>query len=96
MSDLNTEVLIEIRDELRSTRRDLSERIDQTNARLDQTNARLDRLERRQTESEVRLATELVAVVGAVNQLRDAILEDRELRGTVLNHEQRIAALEAR
>jgi hypothetical protein len=89
MADLTTEVLIEIREEIRATRRDLSERIDQTNTRL-------GRLEQRETESEVRVATELLAVVGAVNQLRDAILEDRELRRTVLGYEQRIAALEAR
>jgi chromosome segregation ATPase len=102
MADLTTEALIEIREEIRATRRDLSERIDQTNTRLDQANAQLDqtntrlgRLEQRQTDSEVRVATELLAVVGAVNQLRDAILEDRELRRTVLGHEQRIA-LEAR
>lgn len=35
-------ILREIRDELKATRRDLTERIDQTNARLDETNARLD------------------------------------------------------
>jgi hypothetical protein len=82
--DLTTEILIQIRDELKSTRTELSARIDQTNSRLDQmgskvdgTNARLDRVERRQTESEVRLATELVNVVSAVNQLKDLIIADR-------------------
>ncbi len=89
MADLSTEVLIEIRDEIRTLRSDLGNRIDETNSRL-------DRLERRQAESEVRVATELVAVAGAVNQLRDAILEDRELRNSVIDHERRIAALESR
>ena len=58
--------------------------------------ALLDRLERRQTESEVRISSELVAVAGAVTQLRDAILEDRDLRNKVAEHERRITALEAR
>ena len=38
--DLNTQILIDIRNELRIT----NARLDQTNARLDQTNARLDNL----------------------------------------------------
>ncbi len=95
MADLTTEVLVEIRDEIRTMRSELGGKIDQTNARLDQTNARLDRLERRQGESDIRVATELVAVVGAVNDLREAILEDRQLRSTVLDHEMRIRALES-
>lgn len=41
-TDLTIEILKSIRDEIRATRTDLAERIDQTNARLDQTNARLD------------------------------------------------------
>lgn len=71
--DLTTEVLIQIRDELKSTREELS-------ARIDKTSFRLERVERRQTESEVRLATELVNVVSAVNQLKDLIVADRDLR----------------
>lgn len=70
--------------------------VTQTNERLDQTNDRLDRLERRQTETEIRLATELTAVVGAVHELRDAVLSDRDLRRTVDDHEQRLRAIERR
>ncbi len=70
--------------------------VTQTNERLDQTNQRLDRLERRQTETEVRLATELTAVVGAVHELRDTLLADRDLRRTVDDHEQRLRAIERR
>jgi hypothetical protein len=97
--DLNTEVLIQIRDELRTTRTELTSRIDATNERLDATrtdlssridatrtdlssridatNERLDRVVRRQTDSEVRVATELVAVADTVRELRDTLLEDR-------------------
>ena len=86
-NDLTTEILIQIRDELKSTREELSKRIDQTNDRL-------ERVERRQTESEVRLASELVNVVSAVNQLKDLIIADRDLRKKVEEHDRRIAALE--
>jgi len=60
------------------------------------TNVRLDRVERRQADTEVRLATELVAVVGAVNEVRDLLREDRHLRDRVDDHERRLAAVEAR
>jgi hypothetical protein len=83
MADLTTQILIEIRDEIRAT-----------NTRLDQSNTRLDRLERRQVEAEIRVSTALVDVVGAVHEMRDAFLEDRQLRDTVANHEQRLQALE--
>jgi hypothetical protein len=50
----------------------------------------------RQTEIEVRLSTELVAVVGAVREVRDLLREDRVLQGRVDDHERRIAAIETR
>ncbi len=89
-------ILEQIRDELRETRHDLSHRIDETNSRLEETNSRLERVERRQTESEVRLATELTAVVGAIADLKSVMVEDRKLRSTVANHEARLKALEKR
>ncbi len=78
---------------LDQTREELSQRLDQTNQRLDQTR---EELSRRHTESEIRLATELTAVVGAVHSLRDAVLADRDLRRTVDDHEQRLSAIERR
>jgi hypothetical protein len=102
MADLTTEILIEIRDEIRATRTELSSRIDQTNGRIEHTNQRLDqtseRLEqaaKRQVEAEIRLSTEVVALTGVVRDLRDTLLEDRHLRQTVDNHEQRIRSLES-
>jgi len=88
-TDLGLAVLKQIRDA-----------VTQTNVRLDQTreelSQRLDQLSRRQTETEIRLATELTAVVGAVHSLRDVIVSDRDLRKTVENHEQRLSAIERR
>ena len=85
--DLTTEILIQIRDEMKATR-------EQVSSRIDQTNIRLERVERAQTESEVRLATEIINVVSAVNQLKELIIADRDLRQRVDEHDRRIAALE--
>ncbi len=73
---LSTRVLIQIRDEVRTT------------------NERLSALERRQTETEVRLASELVAVARAVTDVRDLLRDDLALRHRVDDHEQRLAELE--
>lgn len=66
------------------------------NHRVDDTNERLDRLERRQTETELRLATELTEVAHAVHRLTDVVRADRELRSAVDDHERRLRALEDR
>jgi hypothetical protein len=58
------------------------------------TNERLDRLERRQTETEVRLATELLAVSSAVREVRDLLRTNLDVHVKVEDHEARIAALE--
>lgn len=101
MKDLTVEILREIRDEIRSTRVDLGSRIDATNQRLDATNQgldatneRLDRLERQQISAEIHLATELVAVAGAIELVRQELVKDRDLRGAVADHEARIRRLE--
>jgi hypothetical protein len=99
-SDLTVEILRGIRDEVRGLRHDTTERIDATNARLDalreDTNVGFERLERRETETEVRLASEIVAVAGAVREVRDLLREDRAADRRIDDHERRIAALEQR
>jgi hypothetical protein len=57
---------------------------------------RLDRLEQRQTATEIRIATELVGVAGALREVRDELRQDRTLRARVDDHERRIAATERR
>ena len=105
-TDVTVEILKSIRDEVQGLRADVhglsaevhgtNDRLDGTNDRLDGTNDRLGRLERRQTETEVRLSTELVAVVGAVREVRDLLREDLGLRARVEDHERRITAVETR
>jgi len=61
---LTTKILIEIRDEIKSTRTELrdeiratNDRLDQTNERLDQTNQRLDQTNQRLDQANQRLGT---------------------------------------
>jgi hypothetical protein len=98
-SDITVEILKQIRDGVHATNVRLdgvTERLDGVTERLDGVTERLERVEKRQTETEIRLATELVAVASAVGSLRDAILEDRQLRGQVADHESRLRHLERR
>ena len=102
-TDLTIEILKGIRDEVHQTNTRLDAlrgEVRDTNTRLDglrgDTNARLDRLERRQAQAEIRLSTELVAVVGAVHEVRDLLADDRALRSQVSDHERRLIAVENR
>jgi hypothetical protein len=97
MTDLTTQILVEIRDEIRN----LNGRVDQTNGRLDQSNDRLDqtihrldRLERRQVEAEVRISTEIVAVHGAIRELTDVLRTGNTIGQRVDDHERRLTSLE--
>jgi hypothetical protein len=83
MSDLTTKVLIQIRDQIQGT-----------NERLEQTNARLEEVAQRQVESEMRVATELVAVRHSVDHLADLFRADRSLRSDVDDLKSRVANLE--
>jgi chromosome segregation ATPase len=106
-TDLTIEILKGIREETHKT----NERLDKTNDRLDELRVdlrsglddlrtdlvdRIERVERRQTETEMRLASELVAVGGAVREVRDLLREDRALRDRVDDHERRLTAVERR
>jgi hypothetical protein len=93
-SDLTVRILSEIRDEIRGTRADLSAKIDQTNARLEETNQKVDLLARRQTETEVRLATEIVALAGAVDRTNKLLRERLDDRDRIDDIDRRVTALE--
>jgi hypothetical protein len=95
-TDLTVEILKGIRDGVHSTNERLDGLHDEVHALRADTNERLGRVERRLAETEVRLSTELVAVVGAVRETRDLLREDHALRGRVDDHERRIAAMESR
>ena len=69
-------VLREIPDELKGT----NVRLEGTNVRLDRVESRVGTLGKRQTETEVRLASELVAVARAVGEVRDLLRDGLALR----------------
>jgi hypothetical protein len=100
-TDVTLEILRGIRDETRKT----NERVDvlstevrglatETKDGFAVVTDRIERVERRRTETEVRIATEIVGVAGAVREVRDLLREDRALRDRVDDHERRIVAIE--
>jgi len=74
--------------------REIRDGIRQTNERLGRVEGRVEALERRQSESEVRLATELIAVTKAVGEVRDLLRDNLLVQHRVEDHERRILALE--
>jgi predicted nucleic acid-binding Zn-ribbon protein len=90
-ADLTVAILREIRDEIRTTnqrldatREELSQRLDTTREELGQ---RIDETNRRIVESEVRLAT-------AVTDLRQSVVEVRDLLKEQLDLRHRVERLE--
>lgn len=66
VKDLTIEILRQIRDEVRLTRVELSERIDRTNERLDRTNERLDQV----GQDQIRHATAIVELEKGQRELQ--------------------------
>ena len=106
-TDLTIHILTEIRDEIRSTnerldgvKNDLGARIDKTNDRVELLNTelggRIDETNRRLTESEIRTTTALIDVVASVHEVRDLLIERRDLRVRVERCEQDIDDLKRR
>jgi hypothetical protein len=99
MSDLTTQVLIEIRDEVRELRGEvggLRGEVGGLRGEVGGLRGEVNELRQRQVESEIRIATGITDVIGVIGQVRDAILEDRRFAARVDDHERRITALEQR
>ena len=99
-TDVTLEILKDIRDEVRQTRTDLSSRIDRTNERLEtmreDLSERIDGLSRRVVESEVRTATAITDLAGAVSEMTGVLRASHDLRPRVERCEQDIADLKKR
>jgi predicted nucleic acid-binding Zn-ribbon protein len=92
-------ILIEMRDELRrsNSRLEVVEgRLENVDTRLEHVEDGQDALAKRLVESEMRLATELVATRGVLEQVRDTLMDSLRQRDRVDEHERRIADLEHR
>jgi hypothetical protein len=85
-------VLRQILGEQKATNR----RLDTTVERLDTTIERLDALERRQGETEIRLATEIVALAKAVGDVKILLSDRLDVKDKVDDHERRLTTLEGR
>jgi hypothetical protein len=98
--NLTTEILVQIRDEMRATRLELRDEIralrEEHSASLSELNDHVDQLERRQTEDAVRLSTEVVALASAVREVRDLLRDQHIERERLEDHERRLRALEKR
>jgi hypothetical protein len=105
-TELTIEILKGIRDETRKTNERVEVLGDEVQALRGEMKEslrelgtelvdRIERVELRQTETELRLATELIGVAGAVREVRDLLREDRATRARLDDHERRIAAIEA-
>lgn len=100
---ITVEILKDIRKELQTTRdtlhQDLSDLCKEVNdvrqyglETRDELRQTREQLVRRQTESEIRISSEIVAVASAVGEVRD-LLRDA-VRNQLHDHERRITALE--
>ena len=97
------EVLKEIRDGVKGT----NVRLETVESRLQFVEKRLtngfkelsekiETVAARQTEAEIRVATELVSVGSLLGEARAAIIQKLDNHKTVLDHEKRISSLEKR
>ena len=93
-SDLMLRILEQIRDELRSTRVELSARIDETNARLDATRVELSS---RIDQTNTRLGAVEGTLVELATQQRATVTYLREhVAGDMADLRRRVQVLEAR
>lgn len=94
--DLTIRVLIEIRDEIRST----NQRVDRTNERVDQlsehVSGRIDNLTERVVESELRTSTAITELAGTIRGVHTLLVDRLDLRDRVDRCERDIDELKRR
>lgn len=90
MTDLTTQVLVEIRDEIRELRHDTNERFGEVNQRLDKTNQRLDETNQRLTV----LAQITQGIDGRLEKIEEREPDRLFLPQRVSKLEQRVGVLE--
>jgi len=93
---LTLAVLKEIRDEIRTTRTDVNERLDRTNERLDQTNERLDETNFRLGHLETTMNELAHQQSFVVRWLKAGTARDRRMETGLVKLTARVDAIEAR
>ena len=113
MSDLTTQILIEIRDEIRGLGGEVVDlcgevgglrgevgglrgEVNGLRGEVVDLRGEVNEVRRRRVESEVRLSTTMTDVIGALHQVRDAVVIGYRFGDRVEDHERRITALERR
>ena len=102
-TDITVKILSEIRDELRHTRTEWSDRIDATNRRLEESSTQLqgqmNSLRADVTtaivHSEIRTATAITALGGTMNDIKELLAERLEVRDRVTRCEAEIQSIKS-
>ena len=89
-TDITNELLKNIHAEMKGMR----EEVGGLRGDVREMSARVERIERRQVEADIRLSTEIVGVVGVMQDVRDLLREDLRMRPRLDDHERRITELE--
>ena len=95
-TDLTIEVLKDIRAEMRDMRTEMRENVRDVRSEVASTNERLDALTRRVVEGDIRTATALTDLAGAVQEMTSFLRGANELRPRVERCEEEIASLKRR
>jgi hypothetical protein len=96
-TDITNEILKNIHAEMRTMREGvggLRDEISGLRGDVREMSSRVERMERRQVEADIRLSTEIVGVVGVMQDVRDLLREDLRMKPTLADHERRITELE--
>jgi predicted nucleic acid-binding Zn-ribbon protein len=93
-TDITIEILKDIRSELHDGLQSVRDEIQGVREEVQGVREEVRDVRRRQTEGEIRVATELVAIAGVMREVRDELREDRALRARVDDHERRLRAIE--
>jgi len=97
--DLTIRVLIEIRDEIRSTNQRVdrtNERVDHLSTRVDHMSTRIDDMGQRIVESELRTSTAITELTGTIRDVHSLLVDRLDLRDRVERCERDIDELKHR
>lgn len=84
----------ETREEMRDGFRTAQQERDELRAKLGEASAERAALRQRMVEGEVRIATELLAVTGAIDETKGLVRQQSTIKMVVTDHERRLRKLE--
>lgn len=93
---LLTEMRKDIADALSETRKEMRDGFEEAHAERGELRQQMSELRAHVGESETRLATELLAVSGAIQEAKGLIMQQGAIKFVVQDHERRISKLESK